>query len=111
VHTTTWSYTEYYDKAGAIIFREYYNLRTDPGQLVNLLRDGDRTNDPSPELLASGTSRFPQAAAVSARRSPEGSPPAPDPAAVSPATRALVVVTSTIAPAKVRSAGAPVAFD
>jgi len=52
VHTTTWSYTEYYDKAGAITFREYYNLRADPGQWVNLLGDKDRTNDPSPDVLA-----------------------------------------------------------
>jgi len=52
VHTTKWSYTEYYDKAGAITFREYYNLRADPGQRVNLLGDKDRTNDPSPDVLA-----------------------------------------------------------
>ncbi len=43
----TWQYVEWYDiETGQITFREYYDLAADPYQLVNLLRDGDETNDP-----------------------------------------------------------------
>jgi arylsulfatase A-like enzyme len=42
-----WQYVEWYDiTTGDISFREYYDLVNDPYQLVNLLRDGDDTNDP-----------------------------------------------------------------
>jgi arylsulfatase A-like enzyme len=52
--TPTWAalrndsyhYIEYYDETGAITFREYYDLVNDPFELVNLLGDGDPTNDP-----------------------------------------------------------------
>ena len=47
---STWgrrfAYTEYYDPEGTIVFREYYDLKRDPWQLVNLLHDGRRGNDP-----------------------------------------------------------------
>ncbi|WP_157249757.1 sulfatase family protein [Nonomuraea typhae] len=42
VYTGTRIYTEYYDGAGEVIFREYYDLGKDPHQLENLLRPGDR---------------------------------------------------------------------
>ena len=43
----TWQYVEWYSiETGNITFREYYDLAADPYQLVNLLRDGDETNDP-----------------------------------------------------------------
>ena len=42
-----WQYIEWYDiTTGDITFREYYDLVNDPYQLVNVLRDGDDTNDP-----------------------------------------------------------------
>jgi arylsulfatase A-like enzyme len=48
---STYQYIEYYGDAGTIFFREYYDLRSDPWQLTNLFRDGDRTNDPSRRQL------------------------------------------------------------
>jgi arylsulfatase A-like enzyme len=44
---TDYQYIEYYDDAGRITFREYYDLRGDPWQLTNLLHDGDPGNDPN----------------------------------------------------------------
>ncbi len=41
-----YQYTEYYDEAGEIVFREYYDLVHDRWQLVNLLHDGRPGNDP-----------------------------------------------------------------
>ena len=41
-----YQYTEYYDGAGEITFREYYDLDDDPWQLDNLLHDGRPANDP-----------------------------------------------------------------
>lgn len=52
LRTTDYQYTEYYDDDGKIEFREYYDLREDPWQLVNLLDDGDPTNDPDTTALA-----------------------------------------------------------
>ena len=48
VRTAAYQYTEYYDNANPanVTFREYYNLQTDPYQLVNLLADGVPSNDP-----------------------------------------------------------------
>ena len=44
--TKNWQYTEYYNKNGKRIDREYYDVREDPWQLRNLLKDGDGSNDP-----------------------------------------------------------------
>ena len=41
-----YQYTEYFDAAGEIMFREFYDLDHDRWQLVNLLHDGDPGNDP-----------------------------------------------------------------
>jgi arylsulfatase A-like enzyme len=45
IRTEYFQYIEYYD-AGAVVFREYYDLFADPYQLVNLLKDGNAGNDP-----------------------------------------------------------------
>jgi arylsulfatase A-like enzyme len=45
-------YTEYYDRAGRIIFREYYDLRRDRWQLKNLLRQGERPTDSEIQRLS-----------------------------------------------------------
>jgi arylsulfatase A-like enzyme len=44
--TKDFQYTRYEDEFGGVLFREYYDLRSDPWQLNNLLGDGDPTNDP-----------------------------------------------------------------
>ena len=48
IRTAAYQYTEYYNSAtpATVTFREYYNLQTDPYQLVNLLADGVPANDP-----------------------------------------------------------------
>jgi arylsulfatase A-like enzyme len=46
-----YQYIEYYRDDGSIFFREYYDMRSDPWQLTNLFRDGDRSNDPSRRQL------------------------------------------------------------
>ena len=51
IRTESFQYIEYYD-AGAVVFREYYDLVADPYQLVNLLKDGDAGNDPDTTALA-----------------------------------------------------------
>jgi arylsulfatase A-like enzyme len=55
--TKRFQYTEYY-RDGDRIFREYYNLKKDPWQLRNLLRDGREGNDPDPARLASLSTRL-----------------------------------------------------
>ena len=45
--TPAYQYTEYYDDAGEVIFREYYDLVADPWQLQNTLGDADPLNDPN----------------------------------------------------------------
>ena len=53
VRTHTEQYIEWYDEdLETISFREYYDLVTDPWQLVNLLGDTDPANDPPPDRLA-----------------------------------------------------------
>jgi arylsulfatase A-like enzyme len=50
--TPTYQYTEWYSPTtGGITFREYYDLLHDPWQLVNLLADGNATNDPNVTAL------------------------------------------------------------
>lgn len=44
--TKSYQYIEYYDDAGAVKFREYYDLQRDRWQLHNLLGDRSRKNDP-----------------------------------------------------------------
>jgi arylsulfatase A-like enzyme len=50
--TCSFQYIEYLDRAGRVDFREYYRLRTDPEQLVNVLRDGRPDNDPDVVALS-----------------------------------------------------------
>jgi arylsulfatase A-like enzyme len=47
IRSLRYQYTEYYGKRGNIKFREYYNLRSDPAELHNLLHDGKRGNAPN----------------------------------------------------------------
>lgn len=52
LRSSTAQYTEYYDTAGVVTFREYYDMVNDPYQLVNLLGDGNAANDPSTASLS-----------------------------------------------------------
>jgi arylsulfatase A-like enzyme len=54
IRTAAYQYTEYYDIANpaTVAFREYYNMAADPYQLVNLLADGNPSNDPDTAPLA-----------------------------------------------------------
>jgi len=45
-------YSEYYGDDGEVIYREFYDLKDDPWQLLNLLGDSDSGNDPSPAEVA-----------------------------------------------------------
>lgn len=47
-------YTEYYSNAARtkVAFREYYDMKRDPHQLRNLLRDGNKDNDPKTAALS-----------------------------------------------------------
>ena len=47
IRTHDYQYTQYYFKDGRPRYREFYDLRTDPWQVKNLLGDGDAANDPS----------------------------------------------------------------
>jgi arylsulfatase A-like enzyme len=52
IRASGFQYVEYYaDDGTTVVFREYYDLRADPWQLVNLLRDGDPTNNPDVPTL------------------------------------------------------------
>lgn len=52
LHTTKWAYDEYYDSAGNITFKAYYDLVNDPLENDNVLGDKDPSNDPSATRLA-----------------------------------------------------------
>lgn len=49
---SAYQYTEYYGSDGIVDFKEYYDIESDPEQLVNILEDGNPTNDPNPLELA-----------------------------------------------------------
>jgi arylsulfatase A-like enzyme len=52
-------YIEYYDPGATTLeFREYYDLRADPWQLLNLFGDDDPRNDPGVARLAALLDRF-----------------------------------------------------
>ncbi|HLL08792.1 MAG TPA: sulfatase-like hydrolase/transferase [Nocardioidaceae bacterium] len=54
VRGPSWQYIETYDSnTGALAFREWYNLATDPHMLTNLLADGSAYNDPDTRPAAS----------------------------------------------------------
>jgi arylsulfatase A-like enzyme len=48
---SSYEYVETYDLDGAVVFREYYDLRADPWETRNLLADGDPANDPDVAAL------------------------------------------------------------
>jgi arylsulfatase A-like enzyme len=58
IRAAAYQYVEYYapDKK-SVLFREYYDLKSDPSQLENLLGDGDPSNDPDVEALSSRLAR------------------------------------------------------
>jgi arylsulfatase A-like enzyme len=59
VLTKSWIYVEYVsDRTKEVTFREYYRIRGDPYQLVNLLHDGDDANDPNVARLAALLARL-----------------------------------------------------
>jgi arylsulfatase A-like enzyme len=51
IRTHRSQYIEHYADDGRIIFREFYRLKADPLQLTNVLRDGNRANDPDVRAL------------------------------------------------------------
>jgi arylsulfatase A-like enzyme len=58
LRTGAYQYIEYYDSSGAIIFREYYDLAADPWQTVNVLWDGDPTNNVDTTRLSDLLARY-----------------------------------------------------
>jgi arylsulfatase A-like enzyme len=48
LRTDVYHYIEYYDGDGGTIFREYYDVASDPWQLENAFGDADPDNDPAP---------------------------------------------------------------
>ena len=52
VRTANAKYIENYDAAGAVVFREYYDLIKDPSERINLLGDASPDNDPPAATLA-----------------------------------------------------------
>ncbi|MDQ3940051.1 MAG: sulfatase [Actinomycetota bacterium] len=55
--TQRYHYIEYYDESGGVLYREFYDLATDPWQLVNLYGDRSTANDPDPTPLAQELAR------------------------------------------------------
>lgn len=55
VRTDRVKYVYTYNSAGAVTFREYYDLVADPMENTNLLRDGNSANDPPTSELNSMT--------------------------------------------------------
>ena len=58
VRTSTAKYIQTYNTSGAVTFREYYNLASDPSELTNLLGDGVTSNDPPASQITSLTTRL-----------------------------------------------------
>lgn len=58
IRTATVKYIHTYDTAGAVSFREYYDLTADPQENTNLLADGTATNDPPASELAALAARL-----------------------------------------------------
>ena len=58
VRTDAYQYVEYYHDNGNIAFREYYDMKKDPWQLVNLFKDGKPRNDPGKKWLEKRIKRF-----------------------------------------------------
>jgi arylsulfatase A-like enzyme len=52
LRTRRYQYIEYYTDSNRRFFREYYDLARDPWQLRNLLRDGNRANNPNVRALS-----------------------------------------------------------
>lgn len=52
IRTPRFQYVEYYDRTGRVTFREYYDLRRDRWQLLNLLHDGVASTEPDIGLLS-----------------------------------------------------------
>ncbi len=51
-------YIEWYEPAGKVVFREYYNLNADRFQLTNLLADGNPDNNPDTTALSARLARY-----------------------------------------------------
>jgi arylsulfatase A-like enzyme len=51
LRSESFHFVQYYGETGKVIFREYYDLRTDPWELRNVLRDGEPGNDPDLKRL------------------------------------------------------------
>jgi arylsulfatase A-like enzyme len=52
IRTPRFQYVEYYDRTRQVTFREYYDLRRDRWQLLNLLHDGDASAHPDVRRLS-----------------------------------------------------------
>ena len=58
IHDTHYAYIETYSSTGARSFQEYYNLDTDPGENLNLLKDKNTANDPPASLISTLAARL-----------------------------------------------------
>jgi arylsulfatase A-like enzyme len=58
IRSDDYQYAEYYGSDGGVMLREYYDLRSDPWQLTNLLGDEDPLNDPTPDRVAALSARL-----------------------------------------------------
>jgi arylsulfatase A-like enzyme len=77
LRTASYQYVENYEQEASpdlATFREFYDLTSDPFQLVNLLADGDPLNDPDVEALSAELSA---ARSCAGRGEVPGRPPCP----------------------------------
>ena len=63
--TRTYQYIEYYGRGPKPLFREYYDLSSDPWQLRNLLGDAGKENDPDVAALSRRLARQKRCAGAS----------------------------------------------